>query len=87
MNPSMAIRGKEAPPMDFLCSICGKRENEPRGWLLVIELDKPGTGIRNTIFIVDHWDESKALDPHAACFCSSECEAKYLAIRHHELVA
>lgn len=73
--------------MDFLCNTCGKREGEPRGWRLVIELDKPGTEIRNTIFIVDQWDATKALDPHAACFCSSECEQRYLAIRHRQLVA
>ena len=73
--------------MDFLCRICGRREGEPQGWCLVIELDKPGTEIRNTIFIVDQWDDAKAQHPRAACFCSSECEAKYLAIRHHQLVA
>ena len=87
MNPSFGIRGKEAPVMDFLCRICGKREGEPQGWRLVIELDKPGTEIRNTIFIIDVWDNAKAQDPHATCFCSSECEAKYLAIRHRQLVA
>ena len=73
--------------MDYLCRICGKREGEPQGWRLVIELDKPGTEIRNTIFIVDRWDDVKAQYPHAACFCSGECEEKYLAIRHHQLVA
>ena len=87
MGPSVDIRRKEAPAMDFLCAICGKREDEPRGWLLVIEMEKPGTGIRNTIFIVDHWDESKALNPYAICFCSGECESKYLAVRHRDLVA
>ena len=87
MDPSLAIRGKEAETMAILCSVCGKREDAPQGWRLIIELDKPGSGIRNTIFILDEWDESKALGPNATCFCSSECETKYLAIRHHELVA
>ena len=73
--------------MDYHCSTCGKRENEPQGWRMVIELDQPGTGIRNTFIIVDRWDNSKALDPRAACFCSNECEEKYLAIRHQQLIA
>jgi len=73
--------------MEFSCKVCGKREGEPRGWRLVIELDKPGTDIRNTIFILDEWEETRANDPHAACFCSAECEDKYLAARHHQLVA
>lgn len=87
MNPSLAIRGKESSAMDFLCTVCGKHKEEPRGWRFVIEFDKPGSGIRNTIFIVHEWDESKALGPQASCFCSSECEQRYLAIRHRELVA
>ena len=73
--------------MDFLCSVCGKREGEPQGWRLVIELDKPGAEIRNTIFILDQWDEKRASDPHASSFCSLECEEKYLAVRHQQLVA
>ena len=81
------IGRKEAPDMDFLCRGCGKREDEPQGWRLVIELDKPGTEIRNTIFIVDQWDTAKAQGPRAACFCSNECEEKYLTERHHQLVA
>ena len=50
-------------------------------------MGKPGTEIRNTIFIIDQWDEKKALDPNAACFCSAACEERYLAVRHRELVA
>lgn len=73
--------------MEFLCNVCGKREGEPRGWRMVIELNKPGTEIRNTLFILDRWDETKATDPHAACFCSGECEERYLAFRHKQLVA
>ena len=56
--------------MDFLCRVCGKREGGPQGWRLVIELGKPGTAIRNTFFILDQWDEKKAMEPNAACFCS-----------------
>lgn len=73
--------------MVFLCSGCGKHEGEPQGWRLVIEMGKPGTDIRNTIFILDQWDERHALDPNAACFCSIECEKNYLAVRHQQLVA
>ena len=73
--------------MEFLCRVCGKQKGEPQGWRLVIELGKPGTEIRNTLFIVDRWDETKALNPLAACFCSNECEEKYLAVRHKQLVA
>ena len=87
MNAATEIIGKEAPVMEFLCKLCGKREGEPHGWRLVIELDKPGTNIRNTIFILDQWDERRASDPHAACFCSRECENEYLAVRHQQLVA
>jgi hypothetical protein len=87
MNSALNIVGKEDPVMDFLCSACGKREDGPQGWRLVIELGKPGTAIRNTIFILDYWDEKKAMEPNAACFCSPACEERYLANRHHELVA
>lgn len=87
MNPSLGVVGKGAPTMNYLCSVCGKREGGPQGWCLVIELDKPGTAIRNTIFIIDQWDEKKALAPNAACFCSPGCEEKYLATKHRELVA
>jgi|GEM_PF-1821412 len=87
MNLTLNLVGKGAPNMDFLCSGCGKREGGPQGWCLVIELGKPGTAIRNTIFILNYWDEKKAMEPNAACFCSSACEEKYLAYRHHELVA
>ena len=79
--------GKGVPSMDFLCKVCGKQKGEPHGWRLVIELSKPGTTIRNTIYILDHWDESKALDPNAICFCSEACEVHYLADRHNQLVA
>ena len=87
MNLALSTAGKEAPNMDFLCSSCGKRECEPQGWRLIIEFNKPGTDIRNTIFIVDNWDASKALDPHASCFCSPSCEESYLAARHRQLIA
>ena len=87
MSASTQHFRKEAPAMDFRCNVCGKREGEPQGWRLVIELDKPGTDIRNTIFILDQWDKTRALGPHAASFCSLECEEKYLAVRHQQLVA
>jgi hypothetical protein len=80
-------RKEEAPTMEYLCKICGKREGEPQGWRLVIEMDKPGTGIKNTIFIIDQWDVSRANDPHATCFCSDACEARYLSDRHQQLIA
>ena len=73
--------------MEFLCRECGKREGEPQGWHLVIELDKPGTHIRNTIFILDQWDEKQALEANAVCLCSTECKDRYLAVRHRQLVA
>lgn len=73
--------------MEFLCRVCGKREGEPQGWHLVVELDKPGTAIRNTIFILDQWDEKRAVESNAACFCSDVCKDQYLAVRHRQLVA
>ena len=87
MNTKVEFIRKEAPTMEYLCRICGKREGEPQGWRLVIELNKPGTEIKNTIFILDQWDEDRAKDPHATCFCSDECESRYLADRHQQLVA
>jgi hypothetical protein len=87
MVASIQVIGKEAPVMEFLCRVCGKREGEPQGWHLVIELDKPGTHIRNTIFILDRWDEKRACEPNAACFCSTGCKDQYLAARHQQLVA
>jgi hypothetical protein len=73
--------------MEFLCRVCGKREGEPHGWHLVIELNKPGSDIRNTIFILDQWDEKRAGEPNTACFCSDNCKDRYLAVRHQQLVA
>jgi hypothetical protein len=87
MNSSLEAVGKGAPIMDFLCTVCGKREEEPQGWRLVLELDKPGTAIRNTLFILDEWDGKKASEPNASCFCSADCEESYLAARHRQLVA
>ena len=87
MNSLLEAVGEEAPSMDFCCSVCGKREGEPQGWRLVLELDKPGTGIRNTLFILDQWDRQKASEPNASCFCSAACEESYLAARHRQLVA
>ena len=46
--------------MDYLCNVCGKRDGEPQGWLLVIEMSKPGTNIRNTFFLVDQWDTKRS---------------------------
>jgi len=87
MNTKLEFIRKEAPTMEYLCRICGKRDEEPQGWRLVIELNKPGTEIKNTIFIIDQWDKDRANDPHATCFCSDECESRYLADRHQQLVA
>ena len=87
MSATVEFIRKEAPTMEYLCRICGKREGEPQGWQLVIELNKPGTEIKNTIFIPDQWDEDRAKDPHATCFCSDECKSRYLADRHQQLVA
>ena len=87
MSATVEFIRKEAPTMEYLCRICGKRKGEPQGWQLVIELNKPGTEIKNTIFILDQWDEDHAKDPHATCFCSGECESRYLADRHQQLVA
>jgi len=87
MMASLEFSRMDASGMEIHCTFCGKRDGEPGGWRMVIELDKPGTDIRNTLFILDRWDESKALDPHAVSFCSSECEGRYLAVRHRQLVA
>ena len=87
MSAAIQVMEKEAPVMEYLCRICGKREGEPRGWHLVIELAKPGTDIRNTIFILDQWDEERASGSNSACFCSDQCKDRYLAIRHQQLVA
>jgi hypothetical protein len=87
MKASMQVIGKGAPTMEFLCRVCGRREGEPQGWHLVIEMAKPGTNIRNTIFILNQWDEKRASDTGAACFCSTGCKDRYLADRHHQLVA
>jgi len=87
MGTTVEFIRKEAPTMEYLCRICGKCEGEPQGWQLVIELNKPGTEIKNTIFILDQWDEDRANDPHATCFCSDECKSRYLADRHQQLVA
>lgn len=87
MKASIQVIGKEAPIMEFSCRVCGRSEGEPQGWHLVVELAKPGTEIRNTLFIFDHWDEKRAKDSNAACFCSMECQNKYLTARHRQLVA
>jgi hypothetical protein len=87
MSASIQFIGLEAPTMKFLCRVCGRREGEPHGWHLVIEMVKPGTNISNTIFILDQWDEKRAGASNAACFCSTECQTRYLAVRHQQLVA
>jgi hypothetical protein len=87
MSATLQITGKGAPIMEYMCRLCGKREGEPQGWHLVIEWDKPGTEIRNTIFIMDQWDANRATESNAASFCSDECKEKYLADRHRQLVA
>lgn len=87
MSPIVEFVEREVPDMNFLCSGCGKCESNASGWRLVIELGKPGTEIRNTFFLVDEWDERKAADPNAHCFCSATCEESYLAARHRQLVA
>jgi hypothetical protein len=87
MSASAQFFGKEAPIMEFLCKVCGRREGEPHGWHLVVEMGKPGTSISNTIFILDQWDERRASSSSSACFCSTECRDKYLSVRHQQLVA
>ena len=87
MSASIETFGKEAPIMEFLCKVCGRREGEPHDWHLVIEMGKPGTSISNTIFIFDQWDERRASGANATCFCSAECREKYLSVRHQQLVA
>ena len=87
MSIGIQVIGKEALTMEYLCRVCGRHEGEPQGWHLVIELDKPGTAIRNTIFILDHWDEKQAHDPNSICFCSVACKDRYLAAWHQQLVA
>ena len=87
MTPIVQFGEREVLAVNFLCSGCGKYERNARGWRMVIELDKPGTEIRNTFFLVDEWDEKKAADPNAHSFCSLQCEEQYLAVRHRQLVA
>jgi hypothetical protein len=87
MSPRVQFVDEEVPAMNFLCSGCGKCQSNASGWRLVIELDKPGTEIRNTFFLVGDWDEKKAADPNAYSFCSAGCEEQYLAVRHRQLVA
>jgi len=87
MSASIETFGKEAPIMEFLCKVCGRREGEPQGWHLVIEMAKPGSNVRNTMFILDRWDGKRAHDPNAASFCSTACKDKYLAERHRQLFA
>jgi hypothetical protein len=87
MSASIQAIGREAPTMEFLCSVCSRREGEPQGWQLVIEMAKPGSNVRNTMFILDQWDGKRAQDPNAASFCSTACKDRYLAERHRQLVA
>lgn len=78
---------REAPPMEYWCKVCGKCDGEPQGWRFVIEMSKPGTDIRNTLFIVEKWDDRHMASENTACLCSPTCEEKYLSIRHRQLVA
>lgn len=71
--------------MEFLCKSCGKREGEPQGWLLAVELIKPGSDLRNTIIYLDEWDARIATGDNALHFCSRECREYYLAQWHEEL--
>ncbi|HKN36056.1 MAG TPA: hypothetical protein VJX16_22680 [Terriglobales bacterium] len=64
--------------MEFLCKFCGKREDEPQGWLVAFELTTPGRDVRNTIFLADRWDGSTALQEGALHLCSQRCQEEYL---------
>lgn len=64
--------------MEFICKGCGKRKGATDQWLLVLELQKPGTEIRNTVILAE-WDDKRALDPRATHFCSFACQKAYVA--------
>ena len=67
--------------MEFTCHGCGRYKKQGDEWLLVLELDKPGTQIRNMVILAE-WDEKQALDPRAVHFCSLACQKTYSA-RHY----
>ena len=73
--------------MEFLCKFCGKRESEPRGWLIAFELINPGSDLRNTLVYLDEWDEKNAGRSNALHFCSKACQQNYLAHWEEELAA
>jgi hypothetical protein len=73
--------------MEFLCKFCGRREGEPRDWLIAFELTKPGSDVKNTIFLTDAWDQGKALQENALHFCSQQCQDKFLMKWREHLAA
>jgi hypothetical protein len=69
--------------MEYLCKHCGKRKSEAQGWLLAFELAKPFVESpmfpRNTIVLLEKWDEQRARESKAVHFCSKECQDEYVA--------
>lgn len=69
--------------MEYLCKQCGRRKGETQGWLLAFELTKPFVESpmfsRNTIVLLEEWDEQRAMESKAVHFCSKGCQDKYVA--------
>ncbi len=67
---------EEGARMDFICKECSKRKGPMDEWLIVLEFEKPRTGIRNMVILAE-WDDKRAFDPRAVHFCSITCQKAY----------
>ena len=65
--------------MEFKCKHCGKAKRGAPGWLLGYELYQPGTGTKNTIILLEEWNERGALEANAVHFCSQRCHDRYVS--------
>ena len=64
--------------MEYICTFCGKRKGDARGWLLGFEGVSAGRVMKGTVTMLGEWDEKRADDPHAVHFCSGTCQSRYL---------
>lgn len=66
--------------MEFICKFCGKHKAETDQWLVGVEGTKQGRRVmKYNIFLLNRWDDQRALEANAVHFCSSTCQEKYLS--------
>ncbi len=66
--------------MEYLCKFCGKPKGDAKDWVLGFEGTKAKSVVmKYAISFARKWDDERARQPNALCFCSTACREKYLA--------